>query len=57
MVWWVRLEEQYTPLRPYRIYWHGMFLRNYDNLTDFENNLKFFTGFLLNMATSLHTED
>lgn len=38
------------PERPYKIYWHGKFLRSYDNYDSFEIGLKFFSGFLINVT-------
>lgn len=39
--------EKEIPSRPYRIYWHGRFLRSYVSLVDFKNGVKFYTGFLI----------
>lgn len=33
--------------REYKIYWHGRFLRSYDNDTDFKLGLIFFRQFLI----------
>lgn len=39
--------EKEVPERPYRIHWHGNFLRSYDNVDDFKAGIKFFSGFLI----------
>lgn len=38
------------PERPYKIYWHGKFLRSYDVYDDFKRGLRFFRGFLIDIT-------
>lgn len=36
--------------RPFKIFWHGKFLRSYTNETEFKQGLKFFSGFLIEIT-------
>lgn len=42
--------EKEIPERPYRIHWHGHFLRSYDNINDFHAGIKFFNAFLIEIT-------
>ena len=54
--WWVKPEEKLTSVRPFIIYWHGVFLRSYDNIIDLENNVKFYKSFLLCITTGIYKD-
>lgn len=43
--------ELEVPERPFKIYWHGKFLRSYDRRDDFERGVQFFNGFLIDITT------
>lgn len=38
------------PERPFKIYWHGKFLRSYSCENEFKQGLKFFSGFLIEIT-------
>lgn len=42
--------EQEIPSRPHRIHWHGKFLRSYSDEEAFEQGIKFFSGFLIDIT-------
>lgn len=43
-------EPSCCTIKPFRIYWHGKFLRAYNTKSDMLNGVKFFTAFLLNIT-------
>lgn len=49
--------ELNIPERPYKIFWHGKFLRSYDNKNDFDMGVKFFSGFLIEITTKIEDND
>jgi len=44
--------EQDIPERPFKIYWHGRFLRSYKDAEEFRNSVAFFNLFLIEITTS-----
>lgn len=43
-----------VPSRPFRIHWHGKFLRSYTTRQELEQGLKFFKSFLLNIESRVY---
>lgn len=42
--------ELNIPERPFKIFWHGRFLRSHTDENEFKNGLKFFSGFLVEIT-------
>lgn len=53
--WYEKDYELEIPERPYRIYWHGKFLRSYDNLTDLNKGLDFFKSMLICVTANVYS--
>ena len=48
--------ELNIPERPYKIYWHGKFLRSFIHKEDFDSCIKFFKGFLIEITGTYEGE-